>query len=60
LGDDPINLSNLEASATGENAPGDAGQLVGERDCQHVVVQPLLGRLDPGLEPVALRLSDTD
>ena len=37
-----------------ENAPGDAGQLVGERNREHVVVQPLLGRLDPGLEPIAL------
>ena len=33
--------------------PGDAGKLVGQRDREHVVVQPLLGGLDPGLEPVA-------
>src|SRR5207247_9764580 len=37
-----------------KNAPGDAGQLVGKRDREDVVVQPLLGRLEPGLEPVAL------
>src|ERR1700674_2797562 len=37
-----------------ENGPGDAGELVGERDRQHVAVQPLFGRLDPGLEPVSL------
>ena len=37
-----------------KNAPGDARQLVGEGDGEHVVVQPLLGRLEPWLEPVAL------
>src|SRR5262249_15045035 len=37
-----------------KNTPGDARQLVGERDGEHVVVQPLLGRLEPGLEPMAL------
>ena len=36
-----------------QNAPSDAGQLVGERNREHVGVQPLLGRLDPGFEPVA-------
>ena len=35
-------------------APGDARQLVSERDGKHVVVQPPLGRLEPGLEPVTL------
>src|SRR5215831_631546 len=38
----------------GEYAPGDACQLVGERDRQHIAVRPPLGRLDPGFEPVAL------
>ena len=33
--------------------PSDASKLVGERDRQHVVVQPPLGGFDPGLEPVA-------
>ncbi len=37
-----------------QNTPGDAGELIGQRNRQHVVVQPLLGRLDPGLEPMAL------
>ena len=37
-----------------ENAPCDARQLVGERDGEDVVVQPLPGRLESGLEPVAL------
>src|SRR5215472_16694006 len=48
------NLSRREATAMGENAPCDACQLVGKRDRQHVAVQPPLGRLDPGFEPVAL------
>src|SRR4029453_1601025 len=44
----------LEAPAMSQNAPCDARQLVGERDCQHIVVQPPFGSLDPGFEPVAL------
>src|SRR6266487_3439805 len=44
----------LEVPAMSKNAPSDARQLVGERDGEHVVVQPLLGRLEPGLEPMAL------
>src|SRR4029453_13337799 len=44
----------LEAPATSQNAPCDARQLVGKRDRQHIVVQPLPGSLDPGFEPVAL------
>ena len=40
----------------GQNAPGDTGQLVGERDRQHVAMQPLLGGFDPMLKPVALHL----
>jgi tetratricopeptide (TPR) repeat protein len=39
---------------TGQDAPGDAGEFVGKGYRQHVVTQPLAGRLDPGLEPVAL------
>ena len=42
-----------------QNTPSDAGQLVGEGDRQHVGMQPLLGRLDPGLEPVALPAKST-
>jgi len=33
---------------SGENRPGDAGEFVGERDRQHVAVQPLRCLLDPG------------
>src|SRR5579863_2555486 len=46
-------LARFEGSTTRENAPGDTGKLVGECDRQHVVMQPLLGRLDPSLEPIA-------
>src|ERR1700674_2892692 len=49
-----IDFPCLETPATGKNAPGDAGQLVGKRGAEHVVVQPLLGCLEPGLEPMAL------
>src|SRR5215475_13228416 len=44
----------LEPSAAGQDAPGDAGQFIGEGDRQHIVMEPLAGRLDPGLEPVPL------
>src|SRR4030095_3812169 len=44
----------LEPSAAGQHAPGDAGELVGQCDRQHVVMEPLPGRLDPRLEPVPL------
>ena len=37
-----------------EAAVKSGGQLIGERDCQHVMMQPLLGGFDPRLEPVAL------
>ena len=42
-----IDLPYLEGPATSQNAPGDTGELVGECDRQHIVVQPLPGRLDP-------------
>src|SRR4249920_4129493 len=42
----------FEVALLVENRPGDASELVGERDRQHVVVQPLLGGFDPRLEPV--------
>src|SRR6266581_3509694 len=54
LGIGLVGHPRLETPATGKNAPGDAGQLVGKRDREDVVVQPLLGGLEPGLEPVAL------
>jgi hypothetical protein len=37
----------LEGALLVENRPGDAGELVGERDREHVVVQSFLRRLDP-------------
>jgi hypothetical protein len=40
-----INRPDLEGLTTSENAPGDAGELIGE----------LLGGLDPGFEPVAFQ-----
>jgi hypothetical protein len=52
--DDVVDFPRLEVPAMGQNAPGDTGELVGERDCQHIAVQPLLGGFDPGLEPMAL------
>ena len=54
------NLARLEAAAISENAPCDARQLVGKRDRQDVAVQPPLGRLDPGFEPVALPVLRSD
>ena len=37
-----------------KNAPRDARELVGKGDGEHVVMQPLLGGLNPRPEPVAL------
>ena len=42
-----------------QDAPSNASELVGERDGEDIVMQSLLGRLEPWLEPVtipALRL----
>ena len=52
-------LTQLEGAAVVENRPGDAGELVGERDRQHVAVQAvqaLLGGLNPGFEAIAFPL----
>src|SRR3974390_2072571 len=49
-----IGLDALESASPVENRPGDAGELVGERNRQDVAVQALLGRLDPRPEPIAL------
>ncbi len=38
-----------------KDAPSNAGELVGERDGEDVVMQSPLGRLEPRLEAVALR-----
>ena len=43
LGRGLIDLPHLEGPATNQNAPGDAGELVGEGDCQLVVMQPFPG-----------------
>src|SRR3979490_2069701 len=49
-----IGLDALEGAPFVQNRPGDAGELVGERNRQHVVVEALLGGLEPRLEPVAV------
>jgi hypothetical protein len=46
-----VSPRQLEGTSFGQHRPGDAGKLVGERDRQHVVVQPPLGCFDPGFEP---------
>src|SRR5207253_10238390 len=51
-----IDLGALEGAPFVENCPCDAGELVGERDRQHVVMQSLLGCLNPRAEPIALPL----
>ena len=43
-----------------ENRPGDAGELVGQRNGEHVVVQSLLRRLDPRFEPLAFPMLRPD
>jgi hypothetical protein len=53
-------LATLEGASRVENRPGDARQLVGERDRQHVGVQPSLGRFDPGFEPGVFPALDPD
>jgi hypothetical protein len=54
LGRCVIVLDALEGAPLVENRPGYAGEFVGERNRQHVVMQSFLRRLDPGLEAVAL------
>lgn len=54
LGRQLIAPPQLEVAAPGEHRPGDASKLVGERDRENVVVQALLGGLDPANEPVVL------
>src|SRR5215510_6501978 len=44
----------LEGAPLVENCPGNAGELVRERNRQHVVVQALSCGLDPRLEPIAV------
>src|SRR6516225_1465759 len=56
LGRRLIDPDAFEGAPVVENRPGDAGELVGKRNRQHVVMQPLFRRLDPGLEPIAVPL----
>jgi hypothetical protein len=37
-----------------QNTSSNASELVGERDGEDVVMQPLLGRLEPRLKPVTI------
>jgi hypothetical protein len=37
-----------------QDAPSNAGELVGERDGEDVVMEPLFGRLEPWLEPMTI------
>jgi hypothetical protein len=45
-------LDAREGAPLVENHARDAGELVGQRNAEHIVVQSLLRCLDPGLEPV--------
>src|SRR5262249_49512574 len=47
-------LAGLEGSAMSQDAPSNAGELIGERDGKDVVMQSLLCRFDPRLKPIAL------
>src|SRR3984893_12866207 len=55
-----IGLDALEGAPLVKNRPGDAGELVGERNRQHVVVEALLCGLDPRLEPIAVPMLRPD
>src|SRR5215813_12597328 len=55
-GRDRISLDALEGAPLVENRPGDAGELVGKRNRQHVVVQSFLGGLNPRFEAIAVPL----
>jgi hypothetical protein len=49
-----LNLARLECSSMSQDAPSDASELVSERDGEDVVMQPLLGLLEPRFEPVTI------
>src|ERR1700732_2523078 len=53
-----VSPRQLEGASLSQHRPGDAGKLVGERDRQHVGVQPLLGGFDPGFEPITFQVLD--
>jgi hypothetical protein len=46
-GDCIVRPRHPKVAPFGQHCPGNAGEFVGERNCQHVVVQPLFGGLDP-------------
>src|ERR1700722_16451957 len=43
----------FEGASFSQHRPGDTRQLVGKCDRKDIVMQPLLGRFDPTLEPIA-------
>src|SRR5437899_12276506 len=49
-----LRLDALEGASLVENRPGDPGELVGERNRQHVVVQSFLGGFNLRFEAIAL------
>src|SRR5262245_38842278 len=51
-----IRLDALEDAPLVENCPGDAGELVRERNRQHVVVPSFLGGLHPSFEALAVTI----
>lgn len=55
-----LRLEAREGASLVEDRPGDPGELVGERNRQHVVVQSFLGSFDPGVEAIALPTPDLD
>src|SRR3954471_21296828 len=60
LGRRLLRLDALEGASLVENRPGDPGELVGERNRQHVVVQSFLSGFDPRFEAIALPTLDLD
>src|SRR5205085_9750609 len=48
-----LRRARFEGSTTSKNAPRDTCELVGKCDRKDVVMQPLLGSLDPTPEPIA-------
>src|SRR5215475_8160636 len=55
-----IGLVAPEGAPLVENRPRDAGELVGQRNGEHIVVESLLRRLDPRFESIMLPLLWTE
>src|ERR1700745_751802 len=51
-----IGLDAREAAPLVENRPRDAGELLSQRNGEHIVVESLLRRFDPRFEPIAFPL----